>query len=38
LGRAGRKLVEEKFNLEKNAERIIFHLKKVALANKAKMV
>ena len=35
MGKLGRKLIEEKYNLEKIAERIIYHLKRVALARKS---
>jgi len=34
MGKEGKKLVDTKYNLEKNAERIIYHLKRVALAKK----
>jgi glycosyltransferase involved in cell wall biosynthesis len=37
LGRAGRNLIEKNYNLENNADRIVNHLIRVALENKAKI-
>ena len=37
LGRAGRELIEMKYNLEINADRIVNHLKRVALEHRAKI-